>query len=78
MSRHPIEVHVSPADQQELRDLLRAGIQQVRVVLRAIALEQLTAGQTAPAVARIVHLSPQAVRRIAHRYQEGGLERALF
>jgi transposase len=78
MSRHPIEVHVSPQDQKELQNLLRAGIQQVRVVLRAIALEQLAAGQTAPTVARIVHLSPQAVRRIAHRYQEGGLQRALF
>ena len=78
MSRHPIDVHVSPEDRKELQNLLRAGIQQVRVVLRAIALEQLAVGQTAPAVARIVHLSPQAVRRIAHRYQEGGLERALF
>jgi transposase len=29
-------------------------------------------------VARIVHLSPQVVRRIAHRYQEGGLARALY
>jgi transposase len=48
------------------------------VVLRAIALEQLTAGQTAPVVARIVHLSPQAIRRIAHRYQKGGLESALY
>ena len=78
MSRHPIEVHVSPQDQKQLQKLLRAGIQQVRVVLRAIALEQLAAGLTAPAVARIVHLSPQAVRGIAHRYQEGGLDRALF
>jgi len=50
----------------------------VRVVLRAIALEQLSLGVTAPTVARIVHLSPQAVRRIGHRYQEGGLGRALY
>jgi transposase len=41
-------------------------------------LEQLTTGQTAPVVARIVHLSPQAVRRIAHRYEQGGLESALY
>ena len=47
-------------------------------MLRAIALEQLTAGQTAPVVAKIVHLSPQAVRRIAHRYQQGGLDQALY
>jgi transposase len=78
MSRRPIEFQVSREDQKHLREILRAGIQQVRVVLRAIALEQLAAGQTAPSVARIVHISPQAVRRIAHRYQLGGLERALF
>ena len=29
-------------------------------------------------MARIVHLTPQVVRKIAHRYLEGGLERALF
>jgi putative transposase len=78
MSRRPIELQVSGEDQKAIRKILRAGIQQVRVVLRAIALEQLTAGQTAPMVARVVHLSPQAVRRIAHRYQKGGLENALY
>jgi putative transposase len=78
MSRRPIEFQVSREDQKAIREILRAGIQQVRVVLRAIALEQLSAGQTAPAVARIVHLSPQAVRRIAHRYQKGGLDGALY
>jgi putative transposase len=78
MSRRPIDFHLSRGDQKALREILRAGIQQVRVVLRAIALEQLTAGQTAPVVAKIVHLSPQAVRRIAHRYQQGGLDQALY
>jgi transposase len=78
MSRRPIEVKVSSEDQEQLRQLLRAGIQQVRVVLRALALEQLSLGLTAPAVARIVHLTPPAIRRIGHRYKRGGLERALF
>ena len=78
MSRHPIEIAVTAEDRKEIRQLLHGGVQQVRVVLRAIALEQLTEGQTAPAVARIVHLSPQAVRRIGHRYRQGGLERALY
>jgi hypothetical protein len=41
---------------KDLRQLLRAGIQKVRVILRALALEQLSRGLTAPAVARIVHL----------------------
>ena len=78
MSRRPIEVQVSPEDQKQLRQLLRAGIQQVRVILRALALEQLSLGLTAPAVAKIIHLTPQAVRRIGHRYKRGGLESALY
>src|SRR5580704_18134268 len=78
MSRRPIDFQLSREDQRAVREILRAGIQQVRVVLRAIALEQLTARQTAPVVARIVHWSPQAVRRIAHRYQQGGLDQALY
>jgi len=78
MSRRPIEIQVSPEDQKELRQLLRTGIQQVRVVLRALALEQLSCGVTAPTVAQIVHLTPQAVRRIGHRYKRGGLEGALY
>jgi len=78
MSRRPIEVKVSEQDQKELRQLLRAGMQQVRVVLRALALEQLSLGLSAPAVARIVHLTPQAVRRIGHRYRRGGLPSALY
>ena len=78
MSRRPIEVQVSSEDQKELWQLLRAGIQPVRVILRALALEQLSLGLTAPAVARVVHLTPQAVRRVGHRYKRGGLESALF
>jgi putative transposase len=78
MSRRPIEFQMSREDQRAVRKILRAGIQQVRVVLRAIALEQLTACQSAPVVAGIVHLSPQAVRRIAHRYEKAGLEGALY
>ena len=78
MSRRPIEIQISSEDQKELRQLLRAGIQPVRVVLRALALEQLSRGVTAPTVARMVHLTPQAVRRIGHRYKRGGLEGALY
>ena len=78
MSRRPLEVKLSAADRKQLRQLLRAGIQPVRVVLRALALEQLSVGLTAPAVAQMVHLTPQAVRRIGHRYRRGGLQVALY
>ena len=32
----------------------------------------------APQIARLLELTPQAIRKIAHRYREGGLERALY
>jgi transposase len=41
-------------------------------------LEQLSVGLTAPAVARRVHLTPQAVRRIGHRYKRSGLPGVLY
>jgi putative transposase len=78
MSRRRIEVHLSREDRQAIGEMLRAGVQPVRVVLRALVLEQLAAGQSAPEVARLVHLSPQAVRRIAHRYQQAGLAGGLY
>jgi putative transposase len=61
-----------------LRGLLQGGIQQVRVVLRALALLQLSAGQTAGKVAKNVELTSKAVREIGRRYEKGGLERALY
>ena len=73
MLRRPLQVKVSAEDQKQLRQLLRAGIQQVRVVLRALALEQLSVGLTAPAMAKMVHLTSQAVRRIGYRYKRRGL-----
>ncbi len=48
------------------------------MVLRALTLRQLARGRTAPQVAETVSLSPKAVREIAHRYNSGGLERALY
>ena len=61
-----------------MQKLLSGGVQQVRVVLRAVALLQLAEGVSAPRMARMVPLTPQAIRKIGHRYREGGLERALY
>jgi transposase len=61
-----------------LDTLLRGGVQQVRVVLRALALRHLHRGTSAPAVADLVSLTPQAIRKIAHRYRRGGLGSALY
>ena len=78
MSRVPLRVQVSTRDQKDLHKLLGGGIQPVRVVLRALALLHLADGATAPATATALKtLTAKAVRLIAHRYQEGGLNRAL-
>jgi hypothetical protein len=40
MGRPPLNIDVAKKDQHELRTLLKGGVQQVRVVLRALALLQ--------------------------------------
>jgi len=74
----PLSIDVTPKDQKELANLLSGGVQQVRVVLRAVALRQLAKGASAPQISNVIPLTPQAIRKIGHRYQEGGLESALY
>jgi len=79
MARPALRISVKKKDQEELRGLLRGGgLQQVRVVLRAVALLQLAKGVSAPRVSGVVPLTPQAIRKVGHRYNQGGLERALY
>lgn len=78
MARPALRIEVSTKDQKELHGLLSGGVQQVRVVLRALALLQLAKGVSAPRIAAAIPLTPQAIRKVGHRYREGGLERALY
>ena len=78
MSRPALSIEVTPKDQKALRKLLNGGVQQVRVVLRAVALLQLAKGVSAPRISSVVPLTPQAIRKVGHRYQQGGLDRALY
>jgi transposase len=78
MPRPALRVEVSSKDQQALKKLLRGGIEQIRVVLRAVALLRLAEGMGAPQIAAVLPLTRQSIRNLALRYQEGGLERALF
>ena len=73
-----LSVHVSKRDREELRQLLRRGLQPVRTTLRALALLQLDAGQTASQVGANLQLTDKAVREIGRRYEDKGLERALY
>jgi putative transposase len=78
MGRPPLSIEITKKDQKELAKLLSGGVQQVRVVLRALALLQLAKGASAPRISSMVPLTAQAIRKVGHRYQEGGLERALY
>ena len=78
MPRPPLPFRLKSQDAKELDVLLHGGVQQVRVVLRALALRHLHRGASAPAVAQLVPLTPQAIRRIAHRYRRGGMASALY
>src|SRR5690242_7725748 len=78
MGRPPLSIEIAPKDKKELTKLLTGGVQQVRVVLRALALLQLAKGASAPQIANVVPLTAQAIRNIGHRYQQGGLESALY
>lgn len=78
MARRPVPIQVKARDLTELGELLRGGVQQVRVVLRALALRLLADKVTAPQVAETVPLTAKAIREIAHRYNQGGLDAALY
>jgi transposase len=78
MGRPPLRIDVAKKDQHELRTLLKGGVQQVRVVLRALALLQLAENASAPQIAKVIPLTPQALRRLGHRYQRAGLNGALY
>jgi putative transposase len=78
MARPALRIKVKKKDQKALQSLLSGGIQQVRVVLRAIALLQLARGLSAPRISDVVPLTPQAIRKVGHRYRQGGIERALY
>ena len=71
-------VRLTKRDREKLNQVLGGGIQAVRTVLRALALCQLHEGRTVSEVAGNVRLTPKAVREIGRRYEDSGLEQALY
>jgi len=78
MARRPVPIKVKRKDLTQIVELLKGGIQQVRVVLRALLLRQLADGFAAPKVAQTLPLTPKTIRQIAHRYNSSGLDAALY
>lgn len=78
MARRSIPISIKSRDLARIEAILRSGVERVRVILRALALRQLAQGCAAPQVAQALPLTAKAVRQIAHRYDSGGLDRALY
>src|SRR5215470_20247 len=73
-----LRVQLKKRDRDELDRVLNGDIQPVGVVLRSLALCQLHEGKSISEAAANVHLTSKAVREIGRRYEESGLERALY
>ncbi len=73
-----LQLSLTAGDRERIEALLSGGVQELRTVVRALALRQLDRGLSTPAVGALVGLAGKTVRQIGQRYQEGGLERALF
>jgi transposase len=73
-----LRVRLPKQDREKLDAVLSGGIQNVRTVLRALALRHLHDGKAVSEVAANVRLTPKAVREIGRRYEDAGLEQALY
>ena len=79
MGKHPkITLQLESEEVQELRGLLRGGVQAVRVTRRAQCLLALSDGKSASQVGRAIGLSAQAVRNISRRYKSGRLSAGIY
>jgi putative transposase len=77
MSRPFLKIDVAKKDQRELRKLLKGDVQPVRVVLRATGAVAIGGRQQCTADRQeVIPLTPQAIRRLGHRYEQNGLDGA--
>src|SRR5512135_2350928 len=78
MARQTSVLKLTEGERRDLRALLKNGVLPVRTVVRALTLLRLDEGISAPKVAAMFELTGEGVRRIAHRYRDGGLENAVY
>src|SRR5271157_5136991 len=75
---HRVQVKLTKRDRQQISGMLNKGWESARVLRRAGILRELGQGQTAGQVARHLGVASKTVRAIARRYEEEGLESALY
>ena len=72
-----VRIKLKISERRYLDRLLSRGEGSVRVYKRARALQLLHAGKSPPKAAEATGLGEDTVRRVARRYEKGGLPRAL-
>ena len=77
-SYHRVHVELRKRNRQQVVQMLRKGQESARVLRRASILRQLDDGQTVAQVAANVGVAGKTVRGIARRFEEEGLESALY
>jgi len=75
---HRVHVQLGKKDSRQLAAMLSKGRESARVLRRASILRQLDRGRTATQVAASVGVAAKTVRAVARRYEEEGLESALY
>src|SRR5207247_11045537 len=78
MARRPVPIKVKSKDLKTIGQLIKRGVHQARVFMRALALRQLGQGITAPQVAAALPLTPEGHPRDSPPLQQQRLgSRAL-
>ena len=77
-SYHRVHVQLTRKDRRQVTQMLSKGQVSARVLRRASILRQLDDGQRAAQVAANLGVAGKTVRAIAGRYEEEGLESALY
>jgi len=75
---HRVHIQLAKKDRKGIAGMLKKGWESARVLRRALILRQLDQGQTAGQVASQAGVASKTVRAVARRYEEEGLESALY
>ena len=75
---HRVHVELGRRDGRQVAEMLSKGQESARVLRRASILRQLDGGQRVAQVAENAGVAPKTVRAIARRYEEEGLDSALY
>ena len=75
---HRVHVELGRRDRRQVAEMLSKGQESARVLRRASILRQLDGGQRVAQVAENAGVAPKTVRAIARRYEDEGLDSALY